>query len=415
MNHEVQLYCWHFMSYPYLPSNFDETQSSGWVTVPNSLWDRERSRGLYQQYLDQLVYASELGFDGMVLNEHHQNIYGLMPSPNLLAAALTQKTKQGKIIVLGDLLPLYLNPLRVAEEYAMLDNMSDGRLIAGFAPGSGPETFNYDVASAPSREQFWEAVELIEQAWTKPGPFPFEGKHYPLRYVNPWPQPTQSPHPPIWIPGARSHETLVQIAQRGYCYFLSSRSHGKETAKSVQKFAGVLKDHGKHYHPNRMGILMSTYVGETDKIAQEESREGLWYFLRYCLKGHQRREGRQLTFGPGVPYIPVDEFKEYLKHSDPTTPLLGDTEDWGDLQRSQSIIVGSPDTVYRRFMDVLEHAHVGHLLIQFHMGNMSDELARKSMRLFWTEVAPRLKQATGPLYEQMFGKAEEQAVREVLS
>ena len=85
------------------------------------------------------------------------------------------------------------------------------------------------------------------------------------------------------------------------------------------------------------------------------------------------------------------------------------------MQRSQSIIVGSPDTVYRRFMDVLEHAHVGHLLIQFHMGNMSDELARKSMRLFWTEVAPRLKQATGPLYEQMFGKAEEQAVREVLS
>jgi alkanesulfonate monooxygenase SsuD/methylene tetrahydromethanopterin reductase-like flavin-dependent oxidoreductase (luciferase family) len=338
-----------------------------------------------------------------------------MPSPNLLAAALTQKTKQGKIIVLGDLLPLYLNPLRVAEEYAMLDNMSDGRLIAGFAPGSGPETFNYDVASAPSREQFWEAVELIEQAWTKPGPFPFEGKHYPLRYVNPWPQPTQSPHPPIWIPGARSHETLVQIAKRGYCYFLSSRSHGKETAKSVQKFAGVLKDHDKHYHPNRMGILMSTYVGETDKIAQEESREGIWYFLRYCLKGHQRREGRQLTFGPGVPYIPVDEFKEYLKHSDPTTPLLGDTEDWGDLQRSQSIIVGSPDTVYRRFMDVLEHAHVGHLLIQFHMGNMSDEMARKSMRLFWTEVAPRLKQATGPLYEQMFGKAEEKAVQEVLS
>ena len=105
MNHEVQLYCWHFMSYPYLPSNFDETQSSGWVTVPNSLWDRERSRGLYQQYLDQLVYASQLGFDGLVLNEHHQNIYGLMPSPNLLAAALTQKTKQGKIIVLGDLLP----------------------------------------------------------------------------------------------------------------------------------------------------------------------------------------------------------------------------------------------------------------------------------------------------------------------
>ena len=157
---------------------------------------------------------------------------------------------------------------------------------------------------------------------------------------------------------------------------------------------------------------MSTYVGETDKIAQEEAREGIWYFLRNCLKGHQRREGRQLTFGPGVPYIPVSEFREYLRHSDPTTPLLGDTQDWDDLQRSQSIIVGSPDTVYRRFMDVLEHAHVGHLLIQFHMGNMADELARKSMRLFWTEVAPRLKQSTGEMYGKIFAKAEEQAMKE---
>ena len=80
----------------------------------------------------------ELGFDGMVLNEHHQNIYGLMPSPNLLASALTQKTKNAKIVILGNLPPLYLNPLRVAEEYAMLDNMSDGRLIAGFAVGGVP-------------------------------------------------------------------------------------------------------------------------------------------------------------------------------------------------------------------------------------------------------------------------------------
>jgi alkanesulfonate monooxygenase SsuD/methylene tetrahydromethanopterin reductase-like flavin-dependent oxidoreductase (luciferase family) len=170
MSKPVQLYCWHFMSYPYLPANFDQAYDTGWVTVPNRLWDSERSRGLYQEYIDQLAYADEIGFDGMVLNEHHQNIYGLMPSPNLIAAALSQKTKRGKIVILGNLLPLHLNPLRVAEEYAMLDNMSDGRLIAGFAPGSGPETFNYDVPSAPSREQFWEAVDLIHRAWTVRSP-----------------------------------------------------------------------------------------------------------------------------------------------------------------------------------------------------------------------------------------------------
>ena len=131
----VRMFCWHFMAYPHLPDDFDENNDSGWVTVPNKLWDGEKSRGLYQEYLGQLAYADELGFDGMVLNEHHQNIYGLMPSPNILASALTQITKNGKIVVLGNLPPLFLNPMRVAEEYAMIDNMSDGRLIAGFAVG----------------------------------------------------------------------------------------------------------------------------------------------------------------------------------------------------------------------------------------------------------------------------------------
>jgi alkanesulfonate monooxygenase SsuD/methylene tetrahydromethanopterin reductase-like flavin-dependent oxidoreductase (luciferase family) len=407
MSKPVQLYCWHFMSYPYLPKDFDARHESGWVTVPNRLWDIERSRGLYQEYIDQLVYGSELGFDGMVLNEHHQNIYGLMPSPNLIAAALTQRTSRGKIVILGNLLPLHMNPLRVAEEYAMLDNMSDGRLVAGFAPGAGPETFNYDLPSAASREQFWEAVELIHRAWTEEGPFAFEGNYYPLRYVNPWPRPTQVPHPPIWIPGARSSDTLVQIAKRGYSYFLSSRSHGAETARAQAQFAKVLEQHGSQYHPFRMGILMSAYVAETDAQAQDEAKEGIWYFLKNCLKGHLRREGRQLTFGPGIPYIPAEEFRRYLEHSDPTTKLLGDAEDWDDLIESQSIVIGSPDTVYQRIAAILEAAPVGNLLIQFHLGNMDDSLARKSMRLFIEEVAPRLRAHSSALFDQRFPRTDE--------
>jgi alkanesulfonate monooxygenase SsuD/methylene tetrahydromethanopterin reductase-like flavin-dependent oxidoreductase (luciferase family) len=392
------------MAYPHLPADFDEKYDTGWVTVPNSLWDKDKSRGLYQRYIDQLAYADELGFDGMVLNEHHQNIYGLMPSPNLIAAALTQRTKRGKIVILGDLLPLYLNPLRVAEEYAMLDNMSDGRLIAGFAPGSGPETFNYNVPSAPTRDQFWEAVDFIHRAWTEPGPFEHEGRHYPMRYVNPWPQPTQKPHPPIWIPGSRSRGTLVEIAKRGYGYFLSSRSHGQETARAQQMFSQILSEHGDHYRPSRMGILMSAYVADTDAQAQAEAKEGVWYFLKNCLKGHLRREGRQLTFGPGIPYIPTEDYRNFLK-SDPTTPLLGDAESWDDLQQSASIIVGSAETVYRRIIDILERAKVGNLLIQFHLGNMQDALARKSMHLFATQVAPRLRADSARLFAREFPEA----------
>src|SRR3954470_19848880 len=84
----VGVYSWHFMPWPYLDKSFDEKYESGWITVPNSLFDRQKAVGLYQEYLDELAYADELGFDGVVLNEHHQNIYGLMPAPNLLAGAL---------------------------------------------------------------------------------------------------------------------------------------------------------------------------------------------------------------------------------------------------------------------------------------------------------------------------------------
>ncbi|MGY9005854.1 MAG: LLM class flavin-dependent oxidoreductase, partial [Alphaproteobacteria bacterium] len=85
----AQLFCWHFMAYPHLPDDFDEKHDSAWVTVPNSLWDSQKSKGMYQEYIAQMVLADQLGFDGFVLNEHHQNVYGMAASPNLIAAALT--------------------------------------------------------------------------------------------------------------------------------------------------------------------------------------------------------------------------------------------------------------------------------------------------------------------------------------
>ena len=170
----------------------------------------------------------------------------------------------------------------------------------------------------------------------------------------------------------------------------------------------MLEQHGDRYQPFRMGILMSAYVGDTDAQAQAEAKEGVWYFLKNCLKGHLRREGRQLTFGPGIPYIPaggIPQLSEILRSH---APLLGDAENWDDLQQSASIIVGSPDTVYRRIMEILEQTKVGQLLIQFHLGNMADELARKSMHRFATEVAPRLRESSTKLFAREFPDMERQ-------
>lgn len=404
MTTPVQLFCWHFMAYPYLDADFDEKNDTGWVTVPNKLWDRKKSVGLYQEYIDQLAYGDQLGFDGMVLNEHHQNIYGLMPSPNIIAAALTQATKKGRIVVLGNLLPLHMNPLRVAEEYAMLDNMSNGRIVAGLAPGAGAENFNYDVPSAPTRQQFWEAADLIVRAWTDDGPFMHEGKWYPMRYVNPWPKPMQVPHPPVWVPGSRSKGTMLEVAKRGFAFFLSSRSHGEETQRCQREFASLIESVGDRYQPFRMGILLSVYVGETDAQAKEEAKEGVWYFLKNCLKGHLRRSGRQLTFGPGIPYMPPRDFRALLEHTRPDSKLLGDADSWEDLEKSNSILVGSPETIYRRLSQLLKDAPIGNLLIQFHLGNMPQELVRKSMKRFIDEVAPRLREESAKAFGESYGK-----------
>jgi alkanesulfonate monooxygenase SsuD/methylene tetrahydromethanopterin reductase-like flavin-dependent oxidoreductase (luciferase family) len=402
----VQLFAWHFMAYPYLPADFDERYESGWTTVPNELWDRDRARGLYQEYIDQLVYAEELGFDGLVLNEHHQNIYGLMPAPNLIAAALAQRTSRAKIAIIGNLLPLRLNPMQVAEEYAMLDNMSDGRMICGFVVGGGQEAFNYDVPQPQARTQFWEGLDLIQRAWTEPGPFAHEGRHYPMRYVNCWPLPQQRPHPPIWVPGALSIETMDETAKRGHSYFLSSRSHGPATVSAAKRFAEAVERHGDTYHPHRFGILVSAFVSETDEQAQAECDEGVWYFLRNCLKGHLRSTGRPLTFGTGIPSQSLASWEAFLRKTPGGGKMLGDVADWKELAEWGSIMLGSPATVTERLWNLIESARPGYILMQFHFGNMKPEVVRKSMRLFATQVAPELRRRSGELFAAEYPDAE---------
>ena len=120
----------------------------------------------YNQTLDELKYAAEMGYDGICVNEHHQNAYGLMPSPNIMAAVMSRETKDVAIIVMGNSIALYDPPIRVAEEFAMLDCISGGRLVAGFPVGSAMDTaYGYGANPATLREKYAEAEELILRSW----------------------------------------------------------------------------------------------------------------------------------------------------------------------------------------------------------------------------------------------------------
>jgi hypothetical protein len=112
------------MPWPYLPEDFREKYRSVWVDIPSSLYDPVRGHEVYNDYLDQLEFAETVGFDGLGVNEHHANAYGLMPSPTLMAAALARRTSRAALVVLGSSIALYDPPIRVAEEFAMLDVIS---------------------------------------------------------------------------------------------------------------------------------------------------------------------------------------------------------------------------------------------------------------------------------------------------
>src|SRR5947208_2433017 len=377
----MKFFFFHLMSWPYLPADFDQRYDSAWIWLPNSLYDPVKGQPLYQQYIDTLALADELGFDGVCVNEHHQTAYGLMPSPNLIASALIQRTKRCKIAVIGNALPMYNPPLRVAEEYAMLDVMSGGRLIAGMVIGGGPEYYSYQMNPTHARERFREALDLIVKAWTTPGPFTWHSKHYYLRYVNPWPRPLQQPHPPIWIPGAGSLETIEFVAQRRYAYMGIPFFSIEVFRRVFSLFREACQKAGYEAKPEQMGWGVPIYVAETDKQAREEFEPHLWYFVRNLLKG--------LSLSPPG-YTSARSVAAIIKNRH---LFLSEQKTWDDVEKGVYAIVGSPQTVRQKMEHWQKELGCGVVLTGCQTGAVNHELARKSMELLAREVLPHTRGA----------------------
>ena len=376
----MKFYFFHLMSWPYLPADFAEKHDSAWVWVPNALFDPALGPDLYREYLDTLAYADELGFDGICVNEHHQSAYGLMPSPNLIAAALTQRTKRCRIAVVGNALPLYDPPQRVAEEFALLDNLSNGRLVAGMVVGGGPEYFAFQIDPTTAREKYREALDLIVKAWTTPGPFAWNSKHYHYRYVNPWPRPVQQPHPPIWIPGVGSKETIDFVAERRYSYMGVPYFHIDVFRRVFAQFREACGRAGYEPHPEQMGWGVPVYVAETDAQARAEFEPHLWYFVRNLLKGIG-------LLPPG--YTSAKSAAALYKQQ---SQFLAVQETWADIENGVFAIVGSPETVRQKLDRYQRELGAGTILTGCQVGSLPHHLARKSMELLAREVLPKLRE-----------------------
>jgi alkanesulfonate monooxygenase SsuD/methylene tetrahydromethanopterin reductase-like flavin-dependent oxidoreductase (luciferase family) len=161
-------------------------------------YSAEVARQSMERALEQFEVADQLGFDWVTVAEHHYSPASLTPNPMVMAAAVAQRVRRARIALLGSSIPIQ-NPVRVAEEFAMLDTLSGGRLVAGMLRGTTNECVTYGVNPAESRERFMEALDLIVRAWTEPQPFGWLGRYYEYRAISIWPRPVQTPHPPIFM------------------------------------------------------------------------------------------------------------------------------------------------------------------------------------------------------------------------
>jgi alkanesulfonate monooxygenase SsuD/methylene tetrahydromethanopterin reductase-like flavin-dependent oxidoreductase (luciferase family) len=375
----MKFFFFHLMPYADLDLNYTEKYESAWVTLPNTYYDRKKGSLLYGRYLDELIYADALGFDGVGINEHHQNAYGLMPAPAVIAGALARNVT-GKIAVLGRALPLVNNPLVIAEEFAMIDQITEGRLIAGFVRGIGGEYHSWGANPAESHERFLEAHDLIIRAWTEPGPFAFESKHYDFEYVNLWPRTFQEPHPPVWIPSQGSTETIQWAAKLRYTY-LQTYSPIASVRRCLEMYKAEAERNGYSAAPDQLGWMAPIYVAETDERAREEARPHIEAFANKFM-----RKPLEMKLPPG--YVSLSSYKMLLKSKSAQTV----DRTMEELIDSGTFICGSPATVRELLLTRAEELGHGNQLCLMQFGTLPADLTRKNMELFAGSVMPFLRE-----------------------
>ncbi len=382
MSKNTEFYLFHLMPYADLDLTQVEKHDSSWVTLPNSNYDPKKGHLLYNRYLDELEMGDTLGFDGLCVNEHHSNAYGLMPNPGVLAGMLARRTKNVKIAVLGRALPLLNNPITVAEEFAILDNVTAGRFVAGFVRGIGAEYFSWNSNPAMSHERFHEAHDLIVQAWTREGPFAFEGKHYNFNYVNLWPRPYQQPHPPIWIPSQGSTETIEWAAHpsRRYVY-LQTFSPVAMLAKFMKEYQNSAERHGWQATPDRLGWAVPCYVAETDEIARNEARPHIEAFYQKFL-----RMPPEMLLPPG--YLSLKSMQGMLRAK---TQLRSGPKDLDAVIDSGMFLCGSAKTVRDQILRYQQDIGFGKILTMLQFGTLPHELAVKNMQIYARDVMGEIR------------------------
>jgi alkanesulfonate monooxygenase SsuD/methylene tetrahydromethanopterin reductase-like flavin-dependent oxidoreductase (luciferase family) len=329
----IKMKTWFFTetAYPYLPDEYESIR----VVLPNRIFNPSVGAELYHRYIDEWLYADQLGLD-LMLNEHHQTATCLDPAAPIMLGILARETTKARLLILGNPIANRRQPVRVAEAMAMVDNLSRGRTEVGFVRGVPYEISAVNSSPVRMSERFWEAHDLIIKTWiSHDGPFNWEGRYFHHRQVNIWPRPYQEPHPPVWITSL-SPDSVGPIADRRYVVgtFLT----GFEGSRSLfQTYRERSRANGWEAANDRMAYAALVYTGATDEEGFAGARKLMWYI-------ESNRVAPQFINPPGYvsPAAAAKAMRNgasLYKYNKPT--LEG-------LIAQGIVFAGNPDTVFKQ-------------------------------------------------------------------
>jgi len=380
------------------------------LSLSNRDYDPKLGAELYNRYLDEKVYAEQMGFDGLMLNEHHSTPFCMGGVMNVEAAILARITTRAKIVLLGNVLPIWEDPLWLAEMLAEIDMISRGRLVAGWVRGTGRESVAHNSQPPFNWERFQEAHDFIVKAWTTPGPFRWEGEHYNYRYVNPWARPYQEPHPPIWIPGVMSRNTVAWTAKHRYPYVMLA-TELEPTKQSLDYYNDVAREEGYEAGTQHRGYLFKVHVDETEELAEAAGRKYIEGPSNPFLEGNQGDVRPFIQNLPGMTsrtnLLPTlssfaqararGRLQEHEAARGTPAPKADYNGSYEDQIQKMAIITGTPDTVIPKVRHVLEYLRPGNIFLWDGDGAMSHDDAMRSLRLMGEEVIPAVREMSKEL------------------
>jgi len=362
------------------------------VDTPWSLVDPAEVSATYRDYLDNLLLAARSGFDGLVFTEHGQASYDMMSNPSLVASALAYATESEGLDVAiypaGRSLGKAREPLRVAEEYAMIDHFSNGRLVAGFPVGLMYDAaVNNGVAPIDIRSRFEENLALVMRAWSEGEPFTWNGRHSQFECVNIWPRPRQAPRPPTWLTATGNPATMKTCFDLDLGFNYLSWFGTKLTGPRIfGRLWDIADQMGRPRNPYQVGFVQVAAIADSDAEAERLYRRHTEYFFN-CGPGGIAPGKLAIPGGIGIPGLQA---------------IMRDPSDFGIAHELRDVkferlvdvgaaFVGSADTVAQQLVDLCKQFRIGNLHLMLQFGSMPRELARENIERFSKQVLPRLR------------------------